>query len=131
MPDVEPWFSCAKPPGLRLASAHHSEQREESLFVIPTLRLRPACMGKPACASSSHGGLIYLDLKVAIGQAVILQNPETDEEQPCRIAYLNELPEGKTEVGIEFVRPAPHFWGVAFPLSDWALRPPEITSDTF
>jgi len=80
---------------------------------------------------NGHGALIRLDLKVRVGQTIILQNPETSEEQTCRVIHVNTLAEGKTEVAIEFLKPAPKFWRVAFPPEDWIPRTPEITSDTF
>ena len=80
---------------------------------------------------NAHGGLIYLSLQVTPGQAVILKNPETNEEQLCRVARADPVPDGKTEVGLEFVKPAPNFWRVAFPPSDWEPHSPEITADTF
>ena len=80
---------------------------------------------------NAHGGLIYLSLKVTPGQSIILKNPETNEEQLCRVARADPAPDGRTEVGIEFVKPAPNFWRVAFPPSDWEPRSPEITADTF
>jgi hypothetical protein len=80
---------------------------------------------------NAHGGLIYLSLKVTVGQVIILKNPETNEEQLCRVARADPAPDGKTEVGIEFVKPAPNFWRVAFPPSDWEPHSPEITGDTF
>jgi hypothetical protein len=80
---------------------------------------------------NGHGALIRLELKVRVGQTVILQNPETSEEQTCRVVHVNTSAEGKTEVAIEFLRPAPKFWRVAFPPEDWIPRAPEITSDTF
>jgi hypothetical protein len=33
--------------------------------------------------------------------------------------------DGKTEVGIEFLEPAPRFWHIAFPPEDWNLNSPE------
>ncbi len=80
---------------------------------------------------NAHGALILLELPVREGQTIILQNPETSEEQTCRVVRLNRTPQGKTEVGIEFLKPAPNFWRVAFPPEDWIPRAPEITSDTF
>lgn len=80
---------------------------------------------------NAHGALIGLDLAVRVGQVVILQNPETSEEQSCRIIRVNPTREGKAEVGIEFLKPAPNFWRVAFPPSDWIPKTPEITGDTF
>jgi hypothetical protein len=80
---------------------------------------------------NGHGALIRLDLKVRVGQTIILQNPETSEEQTCRVIHVSTHAEGKTEVAIEFLKPAPKFWRVAFPPEDWIPRTPEITSDTF
>jgi hypothetical protein len=80
---------------------------------------------------NAHGALIYLSLKVTVGQVIILKNPETNEEQLCRVARANPAPDGRTEVGIAFVKPAPNFWRVAFPPSDWKPHSPEITGDTF
>jgi hypothetical protein len=80
---------------------------------------------------NAHGALIYLSLKVTVGQVIILKNPETNEEQLCRVARADPAPDGRTEVGIEFAKPAPNFWRVAFPPSDWKPHTPEITSDTF
>jgi hypothetical protein len=80
---------------------------------------------------NAHGALISLDLPVWVGQVVTLQNPETSEEQTCRIIRVNPKREGKAEVGVEFLKPAPNFWRVAFPPSDWIPHAPEITGDTF
>jgi hypothetical protein len=80
---------------------------------------------------SAHGGLIHLTMKVKIGQSLILRNPESGEEQSCRVAYVNEEHDGKCEVGLGFSTPSSNFWHVAFPPSDWSPHNPEITSDTF
>jgi hypothetical protein len=80
---------------------------------------------------SAHGALIYLDLPATLGQVIVVKNPETVEEQACRIAFHNKNADGKTEVGVEFVQPAPHFWRVSFLPSDWAPHHPEISGKTF
>lgn len=80
---------------------------------------------------NAHGGLIYLSLKVQPGQVIILKNPETSEEQLCRVIRSDPAPDGRSEVGLEFVKPAPNFWRVAFPPSDWGPHAPEITADNF
>lgn len=80
---------------------------------------------------NAHGALINLDLPVKVGQVVILQNPETSEEQTCRVVRINPVMDSRTEVGIAFLKPAPNFWRVAFPPEDWAPHSPEITGDTF
>jgi len=80
---------------------------------------------------NAHGALINLDLPVRVGQVVILQNPETGEEQSCRVVRINPVRDSKTEVGIEFLKPAPNFWRVSFPPADWAPQSPEISADNF
>jgi hypothetical protein len=79
---------------------------------------------------SAHGGLLYLKAKVSIGQLVTIKNPDTREEQSCRVVYRNAQLDN-SEVGIEFINPAPTFWRVAFPPSDWVPRDPEITAAGF
>ncbi len=80
---------------------------------------------------NAHGGLIHLAMKVRVGQALILRNPETSEEQSCRVVRSSDVQEGKYEVGLEFTTPNSKFWHVAFPPSDWTPQDPQITSDTF
>jgi hypothetical protein len=80
---------------------------------------------------SAHVSLIYLNLPVTLGQVIVIKNPETAEEQACRVAFRNTNADGKTEVGLEFVQPAPHFWRVSFPPSDWIPHHPEISGRTF
>lgn len=80
---------------------------------------------------NAHGALIQLSLKVEAGQNIIVKHRETEEEQTARVVRIGPVPGGKTEVGIEFLRPAPKFWRIAFPPEDWIPHAPEITSDTF
>lgn len=71
---------------------------------------------------NAYGALIHLNLAVRVGQVIILQNPETSEEQPCRVIRIDPAPAGKGQVGIEFLKPPPNFWRVAFPPEDWVPR---------
>ena len=63
---------------------------------------------------SSHGGLLILRNEVNNGEMLVLVNPETQEEQECRIVYLGESGARGIRVGVEFLTPAPHFWGIDF-----------------
>ncbi len=63
---------------------------------------------------SGHGGLLFLKHEIDNGEMLVITNPETLEEQECRVVYLGE-PVGKGQrVGVEFLTPAPRFWGVEF-----------------
>lgn len=63
---------------------------------------------------SAHGGLLVLKNEVDNGEMLVLVNPETQEEQECRIVYLGESGDRGMRVGVEFLTPAPHFWGIDF-----------------
>ena len=71
---------------------------------------------------NAHGGLLYLQEELALGADLLLINPVTEEEQECRVVYLGDTSEKGTRVGVEFLSPSPHFWGVEFAQSDWTER---------
>lgn len=63
---------------------------------------------------NAHGGLIYLDESVEVGGQVQVTNPVTDEEQECRVVYIGDVSDKGQRVGLEFLAPSPHFWGMEF-----------------
>jgi hypothetical protein len=63
---------------------------------------------------SAHGGLLNLRNEVNNGEILVLVHPETQEEQECRIVFLGESNSRGIRVGVEFLTPAPHFWGIDF-----------------
>jgi hypothetical protein len=77
---------------------------------------------------SAHGCLIDLTMKLEIGQLLIIKNLDGEQEQSARVASLNAVANGKTEVGIEFLAPAPHFWHINPPPADWLAYDSAITS---
>ncbi len=98
------------------------------------MRVRVVASGKnhegrkfrEACESiviNAHGGLLYLNQPLENGGMILLANPFTQEEQECRIVFLGDAAEKGQRVGVEFLSPAPHFWGVEFEPPDWAARP--------
>jgi hypothetical protein len=68
---------------------------------------------------NAHGGLLYLQQELNLGADLVLVNPMTEEEQDCRVVYLGDTSEKGTRVGVEFLTPSPHFWGVEFAQQDW------------
>lgn len=68
---------------------------------------------------NAHGGLMYLDESLEMGSDLVVTNPGTEEEVECRVVYLGDAGEKGRRVGVEFLSPAPHFWGVEFPPADW------------
>lgn len=73
---------------------------------------------------NAHGALVLLGMKVSIGMQVTLRNGKTNEEVVCRVVFAGQQM-GKAEVGLEFLKPTPNFWHIAFPPADWTPRSPE------
>ncbi len=79
-------------------------------------RFREAC---ETIVISAHGGLLYLNQPLEMDAILVVTNPFTQEEQESRIVFLGDATEKGQRVGLEFLTPAPHFWGVDFIPADW------------
>jgi len=104
-----------------------SKQRRSQriLLSVPVLVQAEAAQEQPSIEETqtlvvnAHGALIALAMKVEFGQELRMKNRKSQEEQQCRVAFLGSVHLGKTQVGVEFVEPAPQFWHVNFPPEDW------------
>ncbi len=76
---------------------------------------------------NAHGGLLYLTQPVENSAMLVLTNPFTQEEQECRVVFLGDAGEKGQRVGVEFLSPAPRFWGVEFAPPDWPARPSDTS----
>ena len=63
---------------------------------------------------NAHGGLLMLKHEIDNGEILVLTNPETLEDQECRVVYQGEPCEKGQRIGVEFLTPAPRFWGLEF-----------------
>ncbi len=61
-----------------------------------------------------YGGLLLLKHEIKDGEMLVLENPATQEEQECRVVFLGEPSDRGQRVGVEFLTPSPHFWGLDF-----------------
>ena len=75
---------------------------------------------------NAHGALIALAGHVEKGQALHLTSRTMQEEQQCRVTYVGPTTGGKAQIGVEFTKPSPDFWHIAFPPEDWVVpdQPP-------
>jgi hypothetical protein len=106
------------------AKKRRSQRLALSVAVIacrPSRQDAPFYEGTRTLVVSAHGALINLAAKVVTDQRLILKNALSGQEQACRVVFQKKKLFGPTEVGIEFLRPAPKFWRVAFPPTDWNL----------
>jgi hypothetical protein len=71
---------------------------------------------------SAHGALVALKGMVAPKQRLLLQNTVSGEQQECRVVSVNSELTGPPKVAVEFTRPSPSFWHIAFPPSDWTAN---------
>ena len=68
---------------------------------------------------NAHGALIAIAGKVGKGQTLRLTNATTHEERLCHVMYVGPESGGKSQIGVEFDKPSPDFWRIAFPPEDW------------
>jgi PilZ domain len=70
---------------------------------------------------SAHGALIALTDLVVPRQKLHVQNPTSGEQLECRVVSVKRPLIGPPQVALEFVRPTPSFWRIAFPPADWKV----------
>ncbi|MBZ5699356.1 MAG: hypothetical protein LAN18_12515 [Acidobacteriia bacterium] len=86
-------------------------------------RFREAC---ESILINAHGGLLCLDQTLRMDAMLVLTNPFTQEEQECRVVFLGDATNKGQRVGVEFLTPSPHFWGVDFVPADWPASPAAV-----
>jgi hypothetical protein len=99
------------------SSQRRSSRRFHKMRVQAQGRARNRKKFRETCETvvvNGHGGLLILKHEVDNGEMLVLTNPETLEEQECRVVFLGELGDRGQRVGVEFLTPGPRFWGLDF-----------------
>jgi hypothetical protein len=65
---------------------------------------------------SLHGASVELDLGVALGDILNLENEQTKESVEGKVVTIRRSRDGKTYVGLEFTSRDVNFWHMAFPV---------------
>ena len=60
--------------------------------------------------ANEWGCLLLLEAPVVRGQRLFVVNLKNQDERECRVVRLGKLLQGKRQVAVEFLRPAPEFW---------------------
>lgn len=68
---------------------------------------------------SAHGALVALTDLVVPRQKLQVQNLNSGEHLECRVVSVKKPQIGPPQVALEFIRPTPSFWHIAFPPADW------------
>jgi hypothetical protein len=98
---------------------------ERVLLQVPVLFEIPQSNGKPlhgdayTLCVNAHGGLMEMAAKVERGQKLVLSNPGTGVRQSCHVIRHEKSLNGYFAVAFEFDAPAPNFWPLVFPPTDW------------
>jgi c-di-GMP-binding flagellar brake protein YcgR len=70
---------------------------------------------------NAHGALISLAAHVAANQSITLSNKATQQSIECKVVHLGNAQGGKTQLGVEFLKPSARFWQIDFPPDDWVV----------
>jgi hypothetical protein len=66
-----------------------------------------------------QGALVVMSQSLPVESRLVLEHGHTKERVACKVARAaREMPEG-FHVPLEFDSPAPEFWRIAFPPTDW------------
>jgi len=96
-------------------------------LTVPVVVHRPPKQGQQFSERSqtlvvnAHGALMVLAEKVMPRQRLLMQNIDSGEQKECRVVYVEKERTGPTKVAVEFTRPAPSFWRIAYPPADWTV----------
>jgi hypothetical protein len=123
-PGVVPVHSPLPPSAAQVTAG---EERGRSYRVLLRVRasIHVALQGKPVTfdtvtlSVSNHGALVVLKQSLPCETRLVLEHSGTKERVACKVARIaREMPEG-FHIPLEFDSPAPNFWRIAFPPSDW------------
>jgi len=94
------------------ASIHVALQGQAKKFDVATLSVNP------------HGAVVIMNQSLPAHTEVVLEHAGTKERVACKVVKPpRQMAEGY-HVPLEFDSPAPGFWKIDFPPSDW--RPDEL-----
>ena len=74
---------------------------------------------------NTHGALFRVPWGVPRGQELLVQNSSSLETQHATVVFVEYAGDGNFDVGVDFIRPNPTFWGVTFPPDDWTPAHPD------
>jgi hypothetical protein len=122
--------SSAGVSGLAQALAGEERRRSQRVLLRVRANIHVALQGKPTTfdtttlSVNSHGALVILEQGLPPDTRLVLEHCGTKERVACKVVRPSrEIPEGY-QVPIEFDSPAPNFWRIAFPPTDW--RPDDL-----
>jgi hypothetical protein len=126
--DYEPKFMN------RSKSLHPRRSQRVPLQVVVMIRANMPdgrCVQVQAFTSvvNAHGGMLESPMKLAIGQKILLINPNSRTDVGCRVVQVEGPTSTLYDVAFEFDQRSPGFWPISFPPEDWTAEE-AIASDS-
>ncbi|MGB6201072.1 MAG: energy transducer TonB [Candidatus Acidiferrales bacterium] len=78
----------------------------------------------------AHGAVVRLAEIVVAGQILIVRHGDSNEEAACRVVTVKTNAGVKSFVELEFLRPAPGFWGAVLPFANGAKSTDDAETET-
>jgi hypothetical protein len=105
------------------ANGEHRHSQRVMLRVHANIHVvlhgKPATFKVTTVSVNQQGALVVMERSLPENTRLVLEHGQTGERVACRVTRSPlEMPEG-FHVPIEFDSPAPDFWKIAFPPSDW------------
>lgn len=116
-------------PTVRQATVSEERKRTQRVLLRVRALIHVALKGKATTLEAATvsvtpaGAMVVLKESLPADTRLVLEHSHTKEKVACRVTGPGKgMPEG-FQVPVEFDSPAPDFWKIAFPPSDW--RPEE------
>ena len=68
---------------------------------------------------NEHGAMLQCSRAVTAGTKVEMQNGRTGQKQICKVTRTPVENQQTYLIPVEFASPAPGFWHISFPSTDW------------
>ena len=94
------------------------------------VKLHVSIEGKPNLIAAftanvnDHGALLISPESFLPEQRFVLEHNQSCQKIECRVTRKAQAGQEGFQVGVEFDRPMPGFWHVAFPPTDWKAAEP-------
>jgi hypothetical protein len=76
---------------------------------------QPAPVKAETHTVSQTGAMLLVAEGFPVGSKLTIEHPQTNDRVEVRVVRAAQLSQGGSLQPVEFLLPAPHFWGVFFP----------------
>jgi len=125
VPVAAPLKFAPQPATAKHTVAEHARRRTQRVLLRVRASIHVAMQGKATSLDAAtlsvnpHGAVVVMNQSLPADTRVVLEHLGTKEKVACKVARPpRQMAEGY-HVPLEFDTPAPDFWKIDFPPSDW------------